>query len=610
MGAIRVTAEAATQHVLTLLNQKQHGIALQEAEAALRHHADHVDLLHLKAHALRGLNRPQDAVITLERALQLAPNHHEMLNMLGNVFRSLGDVQKAETSYRRAIKVQPSYPASHKNLVNLLLDMQAGQAAGVAADAFIASTESRDADAFEAKGRVLKSLKAWHKASDAFRTAMALNPAHVAARYGEASCLVEIGQTMEAKSLCEGLVNEGQTAPQILRLLARAEMELSDYVAAEPHLQKAAAVGSSEAVKDYANLLWMTGREGDARALLNGAARASIDRPQQALAGMDQLLDMERPDEVVQLFDALPVERKTMPEFIARLSMAKDDLGEVEDGFRFAEQAHRASPLNRVIAYQFIVASLMSGRYDLALNEVSKWRLREPSDQDWVALQADAHRMLGNLEAYHQLYDFDRFVVPAKLDVPNGYSTLEEFHADFIEQVHGASVFKTHPLGQSARQGIQSPRNLVHDDRPVVREYIKALHAPVQAYVDQMGHDQDNPMTSRNTGDFYIGGCWSIFLLAGGRHVSHTHPKGWVSSAYYMAVPPEAKEDTVNKPGWIKFGEPPYKMPDAAPAEHWVCPEPGTLVLFPAYMWHGTVPISGKAPRVTAPLDVLPGVAP
>ena len=65
-----------------------------------------------------------------------------------------------------------------------------------------------------------------------------------------------------------------------------------------------------------------------------------------------------------------------------------------------------------------------------------------------------------------------------------------------------------------------------------------------------------------------------------------------------------------NRPGWIKFGEPPYKLPDPAPAEHWVCPEPGTLVLFPAYMWHGTVPISGKAPRVTAPLDVQPGVAP
>ncbi|MHB1589075.1 MAG: putative 2OG-Fe(II) oxygenase [Metallibacterium scheffleri] len=36
-------------------------------------------------------------------------------------------------------------------------------------------------------------------------------------------------------------------------------------------------------------------------------------------------------------------------------------------------------------------------------------------------------------------------------------------------------------------------------------------------------------------------------------------------------------------------------------------PAPGLLLLFPSYMWHGTVPFSGTRTRLTIAFDVLPG---
>ena len=30
------------------------------------------------------------------------------------------------------------------------------------------------------------------------------------------------------------------------------------------------------------------------------------------------------------------------------------------------------------------------------------------------------------------------------------------------------------------------------------------------------------------------------------------------------------------------------------------------LVLFPSYMWHGTIPFSGDQPRLTVALDIVP----
>ena len=582
--------------------------AVNSANSALMAYPGDANLLHLKAVVLRRMGDLAGAIAAMRQAAVRAPSNHELQNTLGNMLKAADGMAEAETAFRRSIELKPDYAPAYKNLVTLLLDENRSDDAIPVAENYRSQTDSSDPDAFECLGRARKQAKAWKAAQADFQECVKLSPKHVAGRYGLASCLVETGDLKASEKLCRELRSEGQTAPQILRLHARVLMEQLRLEEAEPPLKQAIAAGSADALKDFTNLLWMTKRNSEANQTLEGALMASRERPAQALTALDEWLDMEAPDKVVAQFDRLQPEQKQHPLFAIRLSMAKDDLGEVETAYQLAEQAHAELPAHRIVAYQYIVASLMSGRYDRALEVVRTWRAKQPQDQDWVALEADALRMLGQAEAFHTLYDFDRFVKPAQLPVPDGYRSLEDFHADFIEQVHGRSPYKTHPLGQSARQGIQSPLNLLFDDRPVVQSYIRALHEPVQDFVSQMGRDPANPMTARNQGEFFIGGVWSIFLLAGGRHVSHTHPNGWVSSAYYMAVPPEADTDP-NRAGWIKFGEPPYKLPDEAPALHWVKPTPGTLVLFPAYMWHGTVPISGAAPRVTAPLDILPGAA-
>jgi hypothetical protein len=41
------------------------------------------------------------------------------------------------------------------------------------------------------------------------------------------------------------------------------------------------------------------------------------------------------------------------------------------------------------------------------------------------------------------------------------------------------------------------------------------------------------------------------------------------------------------------------------PPEHLVKPEPGLLVLFPSYMWHGTVPFASEQKRLTCAFDIV-----
>jgi hypothetical protein len=56
--------------------------------------------------------------------------------------------------------------------------------------------------------------------------------------------------------------------------------------------------------------------------------------------------------------------------------------------------------------------------------------------------------------------------------------------------------------------------------------------------------------------------------------------------------------------GALQFGEPNFDM--GLNPRHSVQPKAGTLVLFPSYMWHGTVPFHSEEARTTIAFDVVP----
>jgi uncharacterized protein (TIGR02466 family) len=120
-----------------------------------------------------------------------------------------------------------------------------------------------------------------------------------------------------------------------------------------------------------------------------------------------------------------------------------------------------------------------------------------------------------------------------------------------------------------------------------------------------MPSDPTHPLFSRKTGGFDFSGSWSVRLKEGGFHTNHFHPKGWISSAYYVCVPDEAK-DQAAKPGWFKLGETNLQLGDSEQIQRHVQPTPGQLVLFPSYFWHGTIPFNTTEERISVAFDVVP----
>jgi hypothetical protein len=140
---------------------------------------------------------------------------------------------------------------------------------------------------------------------------------------------------------------------------------------------------------------------------------------------------------------------------------------------------------------------------------------------------------------------------------------------------------------------------------PLIEKLKLRIAEAVGRYIAELGEDARHPFLVRRARGFRYSGSWSSRLQDQGFHVNHIHPQGWISSCYYVAVPP-AVEDKAARQGWLKFGEPALDVLLGEPIRRAVQPVPGRLVLFPSYLWHGTIPFRDAAPRLTVAFDVVP----
>jgi len=161
-------------------------------------------------------------------------------------------------------------------------------------------------------------------------------------------------------------------------------------------------------------------------------------------------------------------------------------------------------------------------------------------------------------------------------------------------------------LDQSPRGGTQTDGNLFQRIDPAIRQLRAAIRDAVQSYIGDLPPiDSRHPLLRhRRDRPVRFAGAWSVRLTGEGYHVSHNHPQGWISSAFYVAVP-SAAADEEKKAGWLAFGMPPEGLGLEMAATRTIQPEPGRLVLFPSISWHGTLPFeSGE--RMTVAFDVAP----
>ncbi|NJS13739.1 MAG: hypothetical protein HC788_02850 [Sphingopyxis sp.] len=156
---------------------------------------------------------------------------------------------------------------------------------------------------------------------------------------------------------------------------------------------------------------------------------------------------------------------------------------------------------------------------------------------------------------------------------------------------------------QSVRGGTQTDRSVLLRHEPILQRARAALMAAVTDYVACLPrHSPPHPLLGQPRGAPHIAGSWSVRLDGGGHNVVHSHPLGWISSAFYVALPPP-DEGTADLEGHLTLGAPPAELNLDLRPYRTVTPSVGKLVLFPSTLWHGTIPYR-QGERLNIAFDV------
>jgi tetratricopeptide (TPR) repeat protein len=567
-------------------------------------HSDLLPQLQSSAELLRQ-GRPAQAADVLRGVVLRWPSSPDARRLFGLALRDLGDLAGAESQLGSALQLDPSSGPTAVALNEILIATRRPQDA-LSVTTGLASRADADIHLLTAHAEALKAMGRMPEALAVFERAAVASSSSAVAHHNLASILGDMEHFGEAETAARRAQAKGLDAPETWLVLGRALLGQRRFEEAEAAYRH--AIGRrpdyADAHAGLAQLIWM--RTVDTSRALEALDRALLAFPANADLAVrkSELLDYagepERAYECIARFVQSPDGDPTVHVVAARLMGRSNP----ERAVWHAGIAARALLGDYVAQSALCEAWLAVGDAGQAVALAERLQARMPDNQHAAALLATAWRLAGD-PRYRELYDYDSLIWSGDLETPKGWSNLDGFLADLARSLAGLHAFNTHPVGQSLRHGSQTTQSLTLSKDPVVQAFFEAVDRPIRERLDSLGQGP-GLVARRNTGGYEFNGVWSVRLQPNGFHADHVHPMGWLSSACHIALPSAVDR---GREGWLKFGEPGIATRPALQPEHFVKPSPGRLVLFPSYMWHGTVPFSGDEPRLTIAFDLTPARA-
>jgi Flp pilus assembly protein TadD len=480
------------------------------------------------------------------KALEIAADALPAWHGLGNALREQGNLQAAERAFLKAVSLAPDYAPAWVNLGSIQ----------------------------RLQGRPEDALQSYQKACDAGQTGAALEDSINGA-------LIDIGQVEEALNRAHRLV------------------------ATHP--------GYAPGHATLANLLWQyRSRSSSAENPLQGFEQAALAQPHNRelqLLLIRTLLEARRADSALSHVQSLY--RKDPSDPVAQWLLADTNvqLGQLEQAEFLYQQAYRqlaTSSPSFLNAYARHALQLQRWQQAEQLSSASL-RIDRTNQEGWANL-AIAWRMQGDSREYW-LCDYERLIAAIDIPTPDGYADIPAFLYSLRASLDTLHLATREPINQSVRHGSQTQGRLFGRDDPAIIAARTALTGAVEKWLSSLPDDPHHPFLARKPpgGKVSVTGSWSVKLWSSGHHANHIHPRGWISSAFYVGLPPSVlSQSSDHNAGCIQFGQPLERLGLHLPARRIIHPKPGKLAVFPSYMWHGTVPFVDEQPRMTIAFDMCP----
>lgn len=425
------------------------------------------------------------------------------------------------------------------------------------------------------------------------------------------------GRFEEALGACEAMLEITPYDPQILSMAALIAMRIERRADALRHLRTQRRAldrteGHADSYRGLASLLADLGEAGEAEAALKFAL---AKWPQAAGLYVQQAVLLKDTGG----FDAAagPIERAVQlaPGDVEAWRLAGAIAHRRGDPARAAEAFGRAAALKPDMPdlHHLHGASLVAaGRAEDALEVCDAWLAKKPMDIEVLALKGHALQEVGRIEEARRLFDFDRFVAGRTIRVPDGYADLDAFNAALESHVLAHPTLFT-PLEDDPKYhhpALKISDDLLAGERGPVAELERQMREAVDDYFTGLGEDASHPFVAGRPARYKLY-AWAAVLDRQGNQNQHIHKDGYLSGCYYLRIPDEvaAAENGADGDiaGGFEVGRPPDEYGCTGPQmTRQIKPHEGLMLLFPAYLYHRTIPFLSSKKRICIAFDVMP----
>jgi tetratricopeptide (TPR) repeat protein len=301
-----------------------------------------------------------------------------------------------------------------------------------------------------------------------------------------------------------------------------------------------------------------------------------------------------RHDEAIALLERLLRKRPGWATGHGYLGSLYAKRGRHEDAVASFRRAVEADPGDGVSLAAAAECLLLLGRAADALPLLERALALDVYDVRALALKTLALAETGRGDEERALSDPGRLIHRTTLaELGYGADEIAALNRGLADFAAAEAGMLEDPAQYATYKGWHSTTNLANARNAAVGRLKQVIRRAFDARVARLPEeDPAHPLVRAAPRDYALD-LWCVRLRGGGgKMFPHIHLAGWLSGVYYVEVPKVVDDPAAARAGWIEFGPPRADIRlTRAPLVRAVKPEPGTLLTFPSYFWHDTVPL-------------------
>jgi len=198
-----------------------------------------------------------------------------------------------------------------------------------------------------------------------------------------------------------------------------------------------------------------------------------------------------------------------------------------------------------------------------------------------------------------QPFDFVR-----QVSVPELAGEHSDLREQLLSEIRSGGIDER--LQGRLHEGVQSAGNLFYRSEPAYRQLADLVRRQFDAYLDHY-RNADCELIRSFPAEREFESSWYIRMRQGGHLDAHIHESGWISGAVYLALPTrEADSDEGCFEVSVHGDDYPVEEGAGEFPSRVLRLSVGDIVMFPACLFHRTIPFAADEERICIAFDLRP----